>query len=89
MKRLKAGPIISRIVDNFNFALVNGTENKTDAQDNKMYMFSGHDYSIASILSTLGVFDGKRPPFASALIFELYEQKTENDGTLETIKVFF
>ena len=36
-------------------------------------MYSGHDTTVAPILHTLGVFNGIAPPYASMIIFELFE----------------
>ena len=37
-----------------------------------LYMYSGHDTSIATILGSLNMFNGLAPPYASALLFELF-----------------
>ena len=39
-------------------------------------MYSGHDTTVAPILHTLGVFNGIAPPYASMIIFELFEGKS-------------
>lgn len=48
------------------------------APDNrKIYLYSGHEITIAFLLITLGVFDEKPPNFGSYVIMELH--KLEND----------
>ena len=43
-------------------------------QVKKLYMYSGHDTTVAPILHTLGIFNGFAPPYSSMIIFELFEQ---------------
>ena len=38
-----------------------------------LYMYSGHDTSIATILGSLKMFNGLAPPYASAVLFELFK----------------
>ena len=65
-----------------------------------LYMYSGHDTSIATILNSLKVFNGLAPPYASAILLELfkreegkhfvriaYKNDTEVDLVLNIIKV--
>ena len=40
-----------------------------------LYMYSGHDTSIATILGSLKMFNGLAPPYASALLFELFKRE--------------
>ena len=44
-------------------------------QVKKLYMYSGHDTTVAPILHTLGIFNGFAPPYSSMIIFELFEQE--------------
>jgi acid phosphatase len=43
-------------------------------KDLKYALFSGHDTTIAPLVSLLGNFDGFWPPYASNLVFELSEE---------------
>jgi len=67
LKRLKSGFLMKEIFDIFT--------NKTLAllPDKLMQMYSGHDTTIAAMLSGLGIFELHDPPYACGLIFELYE----------------
>ena len=40
-----------------------------------LYVYSGHDTSIATILNSLKVFNGLAPPYASAVLFELFKRE--------------
>ena len=42
-----------------------------------LYMYSGHDTSIATILGSLKMFNGLAPPYASAVLFELFKGEEE------------
>lgn len=39
----------------------------------KVYIYSGHDTTVAPILHTLGVFNGLAPPYASVILVELLD----------------
>ena len=45
----------------------------------KFFMYSGHDNTVAPYLAAFGVFDGKHPPMASALIMELFYLQDVDD----------
>lgn len=36
-----------------------------------MTMYSGHDYTIGTMLTALGIFDGNCPDYTSTIIMEL------------------
>ena len=36
-----------------------------------MRLYAGHDTVVAPLLAALGIFDGKWPPLASRIVFEL------------------
>lgn len=39
----------------------------------KIALYSGHDLTIKSVLTALGLYDGRWPSFAARVVFELYE----------------
>lgn len=41
-------------------------------------LFSGHDTTVAPILSAFGVYSGEWPPYASHMEFELFKDKTNS-----------
>ncbi len=85
MKRFKAGPLFHRIIHNFNLTLhgSNGEENK----GRLIYLLSGHDKTITSILNTLNLYANNTlpPRYASALILELH--RIQNSSNELEIKV--
>lgn len=44
----------------------------------RLVLYSGHDVTLAPLLSVLGVYDGTIPPYASRLILELYTSLDNN-----------
>lgn len=70
MKRLKGGPFVKEIVQHFDQV----ESNNLNPPNRKMFMYSGHDTTVAPILHTLGVFDIKAPPYASMIIIELFDR---------------
>jgi hypothetical protein len=75
MKRLRGGPIVGDMLLNFE-RLVNENIRRTYRNPKaKLYLYSGHDSTIATILGTLNVFERQIPPYSSAVIFELHREK--------------
>jgi len=70
LKRLKGGPFVNELIDHFH-QVQNGS---LDPPERKLFMYSGHDTTVAPILHTLGVFDIKAPPYASMIIIELFDR---------------
>merc|ERR550519_3015178 len=70
MKRLQAGPFLSQLVSDWR---------EVEAGSKmKMKIFSAHDDTITFILNSLGVFDGRAPPYASAILFEFYQLEDQS-----------
>ena len=67
MKRLQAGPFLSHLLSDWDSVQAGG--------ETKMKIFSAHDDTISFVLNSLGVYDGLAPPYASAVIFELYQME--------------
>jgi len=71
LKRLKGGPFLKKILKD-TFAMVDGS---LEPMDRKMFMYSGHDTTVAPILHTLGVFNPPvAPAYASMILFEVLER---------------
>ena len=69
MKRLQAGPFLNQLLSDW--------RNVQAGTKMKMKIFSAHDDTITFILNSLGVFDGQAPPYASAIMFEFYQQEDQ------------
>uniref|UniRef100_V5I8Q3 acid phosphatase n=1 Tax=Anoplophora glabripennis TaxID=217634 RepID=V5I8Q3_ANOGL len=72
LARLRSGPLIDLILNHF--------ENvKNNVEDTpKFLMLSGHDSTIAPLLTAMQVYDNKWPYYASSVIFELREGKNND-----------
>ncbi|EZA59943.1 prostatic acid phosphatase [Ooceraea biroi] len=66
LKRLKCGPLLGEMIEH----MVKKSQNKLDP-DRKIWMYSGHDETIANLLMTLNVFDPHCPPYAALILVEL------------------
>ena len=86
MQRLRVGPLLNEIVENFK-ARVN---NSMDARK-KLFIYSAHDTTVASLLNTLDVFSGMPPPYTSAVILELHKNNITGNAFVKvsTFKYFF
>jgi acid phosphatase len=76
-RRLGVGPLLGDVIDRFTFATSN-------VSPQKMALYGTHDTTIAAILSTLDVYDGRWPCFTSNITFELF--KGQRGGFLSFLK---
>lgn len=79
LARLKTGFLLKDILDRF--------ANKTAANllpDRKLWVYSGHDTTIANVLNTLGLFELHSPPYTACIMFEL---RLKND--VPYVQVFY
>uniref|UniRef100_A0A8C2YY48 Lysosomal acid phosphatase n=1 Tax=Cyclopterus lumpus TaxID=8103 RepID=A0A8C2YY48_CYCLU len=65
--RLQGGILLGEIVKNLSKMAVPDPKRRL-----KMMMLSAHDTTVAALQSSLNVFNGRQPPYASCQIFELY-----------------
>jgi len=78
LARLKGGPFIKEMLEHFTFLIEKQTEVVNHVLEKKaklLYVYSGHDTSIATILNSLNVFNGLAPPYASAVLLELFKRE--------------
>nr|CAD7596616.1 unnamed protein product [Timema genevievae] len=66
LKRLKSGPLLEEMVSN----MKKKSENRL-VPNRKMFVYSGHDTTVANLLNTLGVFDPQCPPYDALVLIEL------------------
>uniref|UniRef100_A0A1B0GNE7 Uncharacterized protein n=1 Tax=Phlebotomus papatasi TaxID=29031 RepID=A0A1B0GNE7_PHLPP len=71
MKRLKAGPFLQKLVDEWKAA----SEGNLKPKDRKMYLYTGHDSSVVNVLHALGVWDYQLPDYAIMGMFELLKDR--------------
>ncbi|CAL1677643.1 unnamed protein product [Lasius platythorax] len=71
IRRLFTGPIIRAILDNMIAA------KNPNPPDTKIYLYSGHDSNIASLLQVFGLYEPHAPKYSSAIIMELQELNQE------------
>jgi lysosomal acid phosphatase len=91
MKRLVAGPMISKILDNFKIRSdiprdstpAGESPFQSEEPFRRMRLFSGHDTTIAGVLDTWGVYNMMIPPFASALIMEMHRKPGAAESYIE------
>lgn len=89
LARLKNGPFFDYIFSYFDSVINNSTALK-------LLMVSGHDNTIASILSAMGVYDYTYPRFTATVIWELKQNKGQfyinlfykNNATVLKLKLF-
>ncbi|GAB6033403.1 hypothetical protein CHUAL_013164 [Chamberlinius hualienensis] len=67
MLRLRGGPFLKQMLSYVNETITGHNEKA------KIYMYFAHDFLLAAVLMELGVFNGIAPPFASSILFELYQ----------------
>lgn len=72
MARLKTGPFFSELIDH----IYNSTSSLKDNSNRKLWMYSGHDTTIANILKTLDIFEEHSPPYTATILFEIRSVET-------------
>ncbi|KAM6958255.1 lysosomal acid phosphatase [Tautogolabrus adspersus] len=89
--RLQGGVLLGEIVKNISKMAVPDPKHKL-----KLMMLSAHDTTVAALQSSLNVYNGRQPPYASCHIFELYKDENgsasvfmlyRNDSTVEPYPV--
>lgn len=48
------------------------TTNSLKPQDRKIFLYSGHEYTVFSTLATLNLYDRHFPNYSAATIYELH-----------------
>nr|XP_012231970.1 PREDICTED: uncharacterized protein LOC105677729 [Linepithema humile] len=66
LRRLYAGPIIRAVLNNIKAAQT--------SSETKIYLYSGHETNIATLLHAFNVYKPHAPEYSSAVILELLEQ---------------
>ncbi|KAJ8657497.1 hypothetical protein O0I10_006799 [Lichtheimia ornata] len=74
IRRLTLGSLLGDIRDRM-VARADGSDKKTGEDARKLYIYSGHDTTIAPLLISMDVFNKRWPPFSSSIVFELFKQK--------------
>ncbi|KAK4881237.1 hypothetical protein RN001_004556 [Aquatica leii] len=82
LRRLNGGQVLSIIIRN----LLNYISNDQNQKQTKLYLLSGHDRTVASVLAALDLFIPHIPKYNSALIFELHQVNTTKQYV---IKMFY
>ncbi|XP_017780706.1 PREDICTED: venom acid phosphatase Acph-1-like [Nicrophorus vespilloides] len=66
LNRINIGNLLQKIVTD--------TQNKIDGKNSrKIYLYSGHDFTVVPMLAAFGNFDGKMAPYTSHVIIELHK----------------
>lgn len=69
--RLVSYPLLHEIVQRF----LTVARYNSPQKSSRIHLFSGHDKTISAILKSLKIYDGRWPPYASSLVFELYDKR--------------
>ena len=76
--RLSGGFLVTKILADFEERIAHPEPAQMGDVGTKVRIYSAHDTTVSAVLAALDVFDGVNPPYASIVIFELYQ---EDDGT--------
>lgn len=71
LKKFKAGPFLKKMITEQQDKL----DEKLKPKDRKLFIYTGHDSSVANILSGLNVWEKQFPAYAIMGIFELVKDK--------------
>lgn len=78
--RLQGGVLLGEIVKNLSKMAVPDPNQRL-----KMMMLSAHDTTVTALQSSMNVFNGRQPPYASCQIFELYR----DDNGSASVSLFY
>ena len=78
LKRLKGGPWVKEVIQHTE--LMEAAVNKSS--EVRLFMYSGHDTTVAPVLHTLGVFNGLAPPYASMVMLETFQSSGDGNTYL-------
>ncbi|KAB7501172.1 Prostatic acid phosphatase [Armadillidium nasatum] len=67
LKRLRGGPVFELLTENMRKKSIG------ELPEQKMFMYSYHGLYIASMITTMGVFNSIEIPYTSLLMFELHQ----------------
>lgn len=70
-RRLGVGPLLGEVLDR----MLATTDAPEKAGRLKIGLMGSHDTTIASLLASLGAYDGKWPHFTSSIAFEMFRKK--------------
>lgn len=84
MKRLLGGPLIGKLLHNFELSvntpkgtMPQGVPFENEEGYRKIRLISGHDSTIVYLLISWGIYDRVVTPYATALMIELHEDQSE------------
>lgn len=77
MKKLKGGPFLTRMNNNW----LDAKNNKTSY---KIYLYAGHDSTVVNVMSAFKVWKSKLPSYAITGIFELYQDNETKEYGVKT-----
>ncbi|XP_046387684.1 venom acid phosphatase Acph-1-like [Ischnura elegans] len=73
LQRIKGGPLIKKIITDSESRIEKGS-------GKKMYLYAGHDSTVANVLMALGVFDEQVPVYNIMTMIELHKGPEETYG---------
>ncbi|RZF39400.1 hypothetical protein LSTR_LSTR000921 [Laodelphax striatellus] len=81
LRRMKGGPLLKNIVNHMIDKIKRPTHKKY-----QLYLYAGHDSTIAHLLNALGVWEEHAPEYNSLILIELHELKLDDP---HGVKIFF
>ncbi|XP_075160925.1 prostatic acid phosphatase [Haematobia irritans] len=79
MQKIKGGPFLKKMFDE----MKKKSTNTLKPRDRKLFIYTGHDWTVGSILSALKVWERQMPLFSVMTIFELHKNLETNQYYVE------
>ncbi|KAL1491815.1 hypothetical protein ABEB36_012353 [Hypothenemus hampei] len=83
MKRLFGGRMLGKVIDN----MVAKTEGSLHPHERKIFIYSGHEYSVINILAVLDLYETHFPNYSAAVIIELHYLRSRQDYAVKVLHV--
>ncbi|XP_065360977.1 venom acid phosphatase Acph-1-like [Calliphora vicina] len=79
MQKIKGGPFLRKMYDE----MLKKRAQKLKPFDRKMFIYTGHDWTVGNILSALKIWDRQMPRFSVMAIFELHKNPITQEYYVE------
>lgn len=79
LKQLKGGVLLKKIMQDWQ----DKYEGKLKPQEQKAFLYGGHDSTIANLLSAMNVFDPQVPAYGATILLEFSKDKITNQYGIE------
>lgn len=79
MQKIKGGPFLNKMFDE----MLKKRDNKLKPLQRKLFIYTGHDWTVGNILMALQIWQRQMPRFSVMAIFELHKHSQTGEYYIE------